>query len=138
MRGEADPVTTVASLMPNATFFVEVALFAAVLGFITRFVVPPIHQAMRRRQEEIDTARSAASADSAEAREILAAARAEADGILDEARREGHRVRVVAREVADGLVAEASRRRAEMLAEVRSQEERLAGVAGAREEVVVR
>jgi F-type H+-transporting ATPase subunit b len=129
---------TVASLIPNATFFVEVVLFATVLGLMARFVVPPIRQAMQRRQEEIDAARRAAAAESAEARETLATARAEAEQILSDARREGHRIRLVAREVADGVAAEAARRRAEMSAG-RSQYDLPIGTGpGQPEEVLVR
>lgn len=101
---------TVTSLVPNATFFAELALFAAVVWLVGRFVVPQLRSAMHRRQAEIDHARHTAEADTAAAREMLAQARAEAEEILAEARSEGHRIRAVSREVADGILAEAQRR----------------------------
>ncbi|HEX5268228.1 MAG TPA: hypothetical protein VFW24_15790 [Acidimicrobiales bacterium] len=106
----------VASMMPNATFFVELALFGAVAGVIARYVVPPLRDGVRRRQDEIADARGAADTDAAEARRLLADARAEAETIRAEARREGHRIRLVSREVADGIVAEAKRRTQETAA----------------------
>lgn len=100
----------VTSLIPNATFFAELAVFATVLWVIARFVVPQVRSAMHRRQAEIDQARASAEADTAAAREMLAQARSEAEEILAGARREGHRIRAVSREVADGLLADAQRR----------------------------
>ena len=102
--------TAVASMVPNATFFVELVLFGALVGVMARYVIPAIRNGVRHRQDEIAHARSRADSDAAEAHRLLADVRAEADTILAEARREGHRIRVVAREVADGIVAEAKRR----------------------------
>ena len=103
-------LAAVTSLVPNATFFVELALFAGVVWVVARFVVPPVRSAMHRRQAEIDHARHTAEADTAAARDLLTHARAEAHEIVAQARREGHRIRAVSREVADGIVAQAQRR----------------------------
>ena len=100
----------VTSLVPNATFFAELAMFGVVVWVVASFVVPQLRSAMHRRQAEIDQARHTADTDAAAARELLARARAEAEEILTEARREGHRIRAVSREVADGILAEAQRR----------------------------
>lgn len=43
-------------LVPNATFVVELVAFVAVLGVVARFILPPVSRAMRRRQEEIESA----------------------------------------------------------------------------------
>lgn len=43
-------------LVPDATFVVELVAFLAVLGVVARFILPPVSGAMRRRQEEIETA----------------------------------------------------------------------------------
>jgi F-type H+-transporting ATPase subunit b len=43
-------------LVPNATFVAELIAFLVVLGVVARFILPPINRAMKRRQQEIQTA----------------------------------------------------------------------------------
>ena len=40
-------------LVPNATFFVELAAFLLLFYLLARFVIPPINRAMTARQEAI-------------------------------------------------------------------------------------
>jgi hypothetical protein len=40
-------------LVPNATFFVELAAFALLMFLLTKYVIPPINRAMTARQEAI-------------------------------------------------------------------------------------
>lgn len=86
-------------LIPNATFFVELLIFVIVLLVIMRFVVPPISQALRERDELVaktaednhQAARELAEAD-AVYRDELGGARAEASRIREEGRAEGQAV----------------------------------------------
>src|ERR1700752_4917139 len=39
-------------LVPNATFFVELAAFALLLFLLAKYVIPPINRAMTARQDE--------------------------------------------------------------------------------------
>lgn len=80
----------------NATLAVELAVFVLVLAVLTRFVVRPLQAGMRRRQAEIDE--SLAKARRVE--ELLAAADADYQRTLDEARVEAQRIIETAREMA--------------------------------------
>jgi F-type H+-transporting ATPase subunit b len=90
-------------LIPNGTFFVELAVFAVILFLVTKFILPPLNKAMEARQDKIrgaleaaDLARAEADAAGDErakvlsaardqAREIVAAAQATADQVKAEA-----------------------------------------------------
>ncbi len=86
-------------LVPNATFIVESIIIAVVLFIFFRYIIPPVRQALRERNEmvqrQVDESRRA-SEKFAEAeqrhREALAEARAEAAKIRDTARAEGQKV----------------------------------------------
>ena len=54
-------------LIPNMTFVVELAAFIIVLGVLSRYVIPPVQQAMTARQ---DMARKLVS-DRQEAKQLL-------------------------------------------------------------------
>jgi len=79
-------------LLPNFTFVLELVAFLLVLGFIAKYVLPPLRKAMADREAQIRNAiQSAEEArrESAELakqrREALEAARAEARQIVDQA-----------------------------------------------------
>ena len=106
-------------LIPNGTFFFVLAIFLVVLGVIGKFVVPPIQKVLGERERMVaktaeDNRRAAEQEAAAEAdytRE-LAAGRAEAAAIRDEARTQGRAVidekRARASEEVAGTVAEAN------------------------------
>jgi F-type H+-transporting ATPase subunit b len=90
-------------LVPNATFFVELAAFLLLFYLLARFVIPPINRAMTARQEairkqfaELDEAK----ADAREAEEKFKAQTADA-------RKQAGKIREEAREQGDQIVAEA-------------------------------
>ncbi len=83
-------------LVPNATFIVELAVFALILFLLARYVIPPINKAMAERQdrirqqfEESEQAKAAAEAAEREFREQLSDARYDAARIREEAREQG-------------------------------------------------
>jgi F-type H+-transporting ATPase subunit b len=83
-------------LVPNATFFVELAAFALLMFLLTKYVIPPINRAMTARQEairaefaELDEAKSEAQAAEDEFKSQIADARHEAARIREEAREQG-------------------------------------------------
>jgi F-type H+-transporting ATPase subunit b len=83
-------------LVPNATFFVELAAFALLFYLLARYVIPPINRAMTNRQDairqefaDLDKARADANAAEAEFKAQIADARHEAARIREEAREQG-------------------------------------------------
>ena len=93
-------------LVPNATFFVEVVLFFVLLGVLAKWVLPPITDAVTRRQEALRRRLT----DAEEAAERLAAAEADYQQALAEARHEAGRIREEAREQGAAAIAEARQR----------------------------
>lgn len=100
-------------LVPNATFFVELAAFLVLLFLLGKFIIPPINRAMTARQDaireqfaELDEAKSEASAAEEEFKSQIADARHEAARIREEAREQGAAIIAEMREQAQ---AEASR-----------------------------
>jgi F-type H+-transporting ATPase subunit b len=100
-------------LVPNATFFVELAAFALLLWLLARYVIPPINRAMTARQDairqqfaELDEAKSEADAAKDEFTSQIAEARHEAARIREEAREQGAAIIAEMREQAQ---AESSR-----------------------------
>jgi F-type H+-transporting ATPase subunit b len=86
-------------LVPNGTFFVVLAIFLIVLGVIGTFVVPPIMKVLRDREfmvakTQADNKRSEEQFAAAQAdyEQLLTDARSEASGARDEARAEGRKI----------------------------------------------
>jgi F-type H+-transporting ATPase subunit b len=86
-------------LIPNGTFFFELAIFLVVLGVIGTFVVPPILKVLRERDALVnktvaDNKKSAEQFAAAEAdyEEALKEARLQASSLRDNARAEGRKV----------------------------------------------
>jgi F-type H+-transporting ATPase subunit b len=86
-------------LVPNGTFFVELAIFLIVLGVIGAFVVPPISKVLKER----DTMVTKTAADNRKSAEqfaaahedyekAMSAARVAASAARDEARAEGRKI----------------------------------------------
>jgi F-type H+-transporting ATPase subunit b len=79
---------TASFLTLNATLVVEVVVFLVVLAVLARFVVKPLQAAMHRRQAEIDEALEKAQ----RVEDLLAAAQADYDATLAQARREARQI----------------------------------------------
>jgi len=86
-------------LIPNGTFFFELAIFLVVLGVIGFFVLPPILKVLRERDALVnktvaDNKKSAEQFAAAEAdyEEALKEARIRASSLRDNARAEGRKV----------------------------------------------
>jgi F-type H+-transporting ATPase subunit b len=99
-------------LVPNATFFVELAAFAVLLFLLAKYVIPPINRAMTARQEairsqfaELDEAKSEAVAAEEEFKSQIADARHEAARIREEAREQGAQIIAEMREQAQAEAA---------------------------------
>ena len=99
-------------LVPNATFFVELAAFLVLLFLLSKYVIPPINRAMTARQDaireqfaELDEAKSEASAAEEEFKAQIADARHEAARIREEAREQGAAIIAEMREQAQAEAA---------------------------------
>ena len=99
-------------LVPNATFFVELAAFLVLLFLLGKFIIPPINRAMTARQDaireqfaELDEAKSEATAAEEEFKAQIADARHEAARIREEAREQGAAIIAEMREQAQAEAA---------------------------------
>jgi F-type H+-transporting ATPase subunit b len=99
-------------LVPNATFFVELAAFVLLLFLLGKYVIPPINRAMTARQDairaqfaELDEAKSEAHAAEEEFKSQIADARHEAARIREEAREQGAQIIAEMREQANAEAA---------------------------------
>jgi F-type H+-transporting ATPase subunit b len=99
-------------LVPNATFFVELAAFLVLLFLLGKFIIPPINRAMTARQDaireqfaELDEAKSEATAAEEEFKAQIADARHEAARIREEAREQGAAIIAELREQAQAEAA---------------------------------
>jgi F-type H+-transporting ATPase subunit b len=86
-------------LLPNATFLVELGIFALLVFILAKWVIPPINKAMTDRQDKIraqfeEAAKLKAEAQAAEEAHAaaLAEARQEATKIREEAREQGAQI----------------------------------------------
>ncbi len=101
MAGQLVAPTAMASnfLVPNATFFVELAAFAIMFWILAKYVIPPINKAMTARQEairqefaEAEEAKQKASEAESEFKAQIADARKEAARIREEAHEQGKQI----------------------------------------------
>ena len=90
-------------LLPNGTFFVELAVFVAIFLIAKRYIFPVINKMLVDRQEKIRTSLEAADAARAEA----AAADDARDKVLADAREQARTIVAGAQETSDQLKAEA-------------------------------
>jgi F-type H+-transporting ATPase subunit b len=96
-------------LLPNGTFFIELAVSIVLILLIYKYVIPPINKAMEERQEKIrssleaaDQARADAEAADDQRRVVLDEARQQARDIVAQARGTAEQVRTDARVQAQG------------------------------------
>ncbi len=89
-------------LVPNATFLVELAVFALLFFLLAKYVVPPINRAMTARQDAIRTQ----FADLDQARQEAKEAEEEFKAQIADARHEAARIREDAREQGAAIIAE--------------------------------
>jgi F-type H+-transporting ATPase subunit b len=123
-------------LLPNATFLVELGIFALLVFVLAKWVVPPINKIMTTRQElikaqfeEAAKARAEAQASQEAHQAELAAARAEASRIREEAREQGAQIiaqhreqaQVEAERVTANAHAQIEVERAQTLAQLKSE-----------------
>jgi F-type H+-transporting ATPase subunit b len=94
-------------LVPNATFLVELAVFALLFFLLARYVIPPINRAMTRRQDairqqfsDLDSAKQEAQQAEEEFKAQIADARHEAARIREDAREQGAQIIAEMREQA--------------------------------------
>jgi len=93
-------------LLPNGTFFIELAVFVVLLYIATTKFVPIINKMLEKRQEDIRTALEAADAARAEA----ATAGDERAKVLTDVREQARVIVAGAQETSDQLKAEAGAR----------------------------
>lgn len=120
-------------LVPNATFFVELAAFLIVLGLLAKYILPRINSVVEQRQETIrqsladaEEAKRRAEQAEDERRKTIADAQAQARAVVDEANRAAEQLRNDKRQQAE---AEAERivhqAQGQIDAQVRQAEESL-------------
>ncbi len=90
-------------LLPNGTFFVELAIFLVIVFLIGKYILPPINKALEERQEHIKSSLEAADV----ARADAAAADGERRAALEEGRRQAREIVAQANGTADQVRAEA-------------------------------
>jgi F-type H+-transporting ATPase subunit b len=93
-------------LIPNGTFFVELAAFVVILIIAWTKILPPLNKAMEARQEKIRLSLEAAD----EARAEAAAAADERAKVLAQARDQAREIVAAAQATADQVKAEAGGR----------------------------
>jgi len=99
-------------LVPNATFLVELAVFALLFFLLAKYVVPPINRAMMARQDairnqfaDLDQAKQDANEAEEKFKAQLADARHEAAKIREDAREQGAQIIAEMREQAQAEAA---------------------------------
>lgn len=93
-------------LLPNGTFFVELAVFLVLIYLIGKYILPPLNRAMEARQAHIRTALEAADA----ARADAAAADDERRSALEDGRRQAREIVAQANRTAEQVRTEAQAR----------------------------
>ncbi len=93
-------------LLPNGTFFVELAVSLVLIFLIYKYVLPPINKAMGERQEKIRESLEAADRAKADAE----AADDERRAVLDEARHQAREIVATANRTAEQVRTDAQAR----------------------------
>jgi F-type H+-transporting ATPase subunit b len=101
-----DVATSSIFLLPNGTFFVELAVFLFIIFALTKWILPPLNKAMEARQEHIRSSLEAAEA----ARTDAAAADDERRAALDDARKQAREIVAQANRTAEQVRSEAAGR----------------------------
>jgi F-type H+-transporting ATPase subunit b len=93
-------------LLPNGTFFVELAIFLFIIFMIGKYILPPLNRAMEERQAHIRSSLDAADA----ARADAAAADDERRAALEDGRRQAREIVAQANRTAEQVRSEAHER----------------------------
>ena len=93
-------------LLPNGTWFVELAVVVIILWLVTKYGLPKLNEAITQRQEAIRTALAAAD----EARAAADAAGDERTRLLDEARDQARQIVSNAQAMSDQVKADSGAR----------------------------
>ena len=93
-------------LLPNGTFFIELATVVVILLLMTKYILPPLNKALESRQEKIRESLAAADAAKAEA----AAAGDERAQLLTAARDQAREIVAAAQATSDQVRAESAGR----------------------------
>jgi F-type H+-transporting ATPase subunit b len=101
--------TTSNFIIPNFTFVLQLVAFLLVLGFIAKYVLPPLRKAMAERAEHIRSSIQAAEDAKREAEELTAKRRE----LLEGARQEARTIIDQANEIAEQLKEEGRQRGAD-------------------------
>ncbi|ATL70663.1 F0F1 ATP synthase subunit B [Nocardia terpenica] len=121
MAARTDTVAEGNFLIPNGTFFVELAIFLIVLAVIWIFVVPPIRKVLEERENRV----SETTARGKESKELFAQAQAHYEEGLEKARAEAadirNRARAEGRAILEELRGEAQREADAIVAEAQTQ-----------------
>jgi F-type H+-transporting ATPase subunit b len=95
-------------LVPNATFFVELAAFLIVLGVLAKWVLPVLNRAMEERQATLrqalvdaEEAKARAAQAEEEYKRVISEARTQARGLVEEANRLSEQLRAEKRKQAE-------------------------------------
>jgi F-type H+-transporting ATPase subunit b len=99
-------IATSVFLLPNGTFFIELATVVVILLLMTKYILPPLNKALESRQEKIRESLAAADAAKAEA----AAAGDERAALLTAARDQAREIVSAAQATSDQVRAEAAGR----------------------------
>ncbi len=93
-------------LLPNGTFFVELAVVAVILYLVTKYILPPLNKAIESRQAKVRDALEAAD----EARAAAAATDEARLVVLADAREQAREITAAAQALSDQVKAEAGGR----------------------------
>ena len=93
-------------LIPNATFFVELAVVLVLIWLFYKYLMPPLNKAMEERRAQIQSSLEAAD----RARKDAEAADDERHHVLEEARGQAREIVAMAQQTADQLLADATTR----------------------------
>ncbi len=104
-------------LLPNGTFFIELAVSIILILAIYKWVLPPINKAMEERQEKIRSSLEAAD----QARADAEAADDERRAVLEEARHQAREIVATANRTAEQVRSDMTSARAERVRPHRGQ-----------------
>lgn len=93
-------------LLPNGTFFIELAVVLILIWAFYKYLLPPLNKAMSERQAQIKASIEAAD----QARKDAAAADDERHQVLEEARGHAREIVAMAQQTADQLRSDAATR----------------------------
>ncbi len=93
-------------LLPNGTFFIELAVVLVLIWAFYKYLLPPLNKAMSERQAQIKASIEAAD----QARKDAAAADDERHQVLEEARGHAREIVAMAQQTADQLRSDATTR----------------------------